>query len=1016
MLFAGVSVSVAALCAVGCADDSPFGEKPGELPDRPVFGVSMSSSWQTGQDATRSGVTVSPLEGDSTGQALYLVTEVADINDTVAAPPTRGSKLENVEAFVNTYTSFGLSGICYSGEASDDVSGQPVNLVKNVRITKKGTYWETPEPIYWPGSGRMRFFAYAPYPSAEEGLSVSGSKGAPVLTFEVKDKVAEQTDLLTAVKDVPGNGGGAINLEFGHALSAIQFKTGDAMLGGKVKKITLSGIGNKGTHVIGSGVWTVSGSGSYVIEKEGDYVIKDKDNEAGEEDRKDNHYTDKDQVYSGVDDNLTLFMIPQTLPEGAKLTMEFTDELTGLDRTLTADLKGLKWEAGKLYTYSLSTTGIVLNPVVKLVKKGEETFALTDSIPFTGIVPDVEMTAYVEVTQAGVPTVRKAIPYTFECSTDGGVTWSDNARWGKIWQPDEAPTARAGEISDKSDEIDTRSGTLYFPPQELFASRQDTHFSGVLERVEGSLGNPTDLSSPESANCYMVGKPGYYKFRTVYGNSYNNPEAYTISRKEGDGHTPGMMWYVDHLDRKITQSSIQGQVGTLGKAFVLWQDSPSLIEDVSLSSDGEFISFHVDKHTIAQGNTVIALTDNNGDIVWSWHIWVTDQDWSRTMTLKDEKGRAYNMAPSVLGRCDNSPGTPGRNIRMRVRFDLKDAKGESICGTVAEAGGKKYDLNVSDNPDYANQKYMAASLGGDNTYYQWGRKDAMPGGRYGMTNGRVGYPYYNYKEGSRAQEFTMMNKEIFDNPEEYKFTASVSQQGASFGETVRHPHRFVLGRGDYRQHWHNGMNVEVPYVENGGSMYNAWNSTAQKAYNPSGEQVYDDEGWNVGKSVYDPCPPGFHVPAVVTFSGMLNKAVNHVISDKTHAAAVVNNATDENQPRWDGAENCWRIKVNKDGSGEEIKIYATGVRDMNVPDSELAKNPFGPTGSLSSLSGLSWPAFSMIAYIATTSTGSGAAAQTNILFFDHRVVTDDATKTLERCGWGLQSNNSYGFTIWPVKK
>ncbi|MDE6771517.1 MAG: fimbrillin family protein, partial [Muribaculaceae bacterium] len=333
MLFAGVSVSLAALCTVGCADDNPFGEKFGELPDRPVFGVSMSSSWQTGQDATRSGVTVSPLEGDSAGQALYLVTEVADINDSVAAPPTRGSKLENVEAFVKTYTSFGLSGICYSGEASDDVSGQPVNLVNNVRITKKGTYWETPEPIYWPGSGRMRFFAYAPYPSAEEGLSVSGSKGAPVLTFEVKDKVAEQTDLLTAVKDVPGNGGGAINLEFGHALSAIQFKTGDAMLGGKVKSVTLSGVGNKGTHVIGSGVWTVSGSGSYVIEKEGDYVIKDKDNEAGEEDRKDNHYTDKDQVYSGVDDNLTLFMIPQTLPEGAKLTMGCTDELTGLDRT-----------------------------------------------------------------------------------------------------------------------------------------------------------------------------------------------------------------------------------------------------------------------------------------------------------------------------------------------------------------------------------------------------------------------------------------------------------------------------------------------------------------------------------------------------------------------------------------------------------------------------------------------------------------------------------------------------------
>ena len=71
----------------------------------------------------------------------------------------------------------------------------------------------------------------------------------------------------------------------------------------------------------------------------------------------------------------------------------------------------------------------------------------------------------------------------------------------------------------------------------------------------------------------------------------------------------------------------------------------------------------------------------------------------------------------------------------------------------------------------------------------------MPGGRYGITNGRVGYPYYNYTEGNRAQEFTMMNKEIFDNPEKYQFAASESQSGASFGQTVSHPHRFVLGKG-----------------------------------------------------------------------------------------------------------------------------------------------------------------------------------------------------------------------------
>ncbi len=191
-------------------------------------------------------------------------------------------------------------------------------------------------------------------------------------------------------------------MEFRHALAAIQFKTGDAMLGGKVKKITLSGVYKEGKHRIGTAEWTATGDplGSYEIEKVVEFDIKDKTPDSDPDHREDNHYTDNNQQYAGVDDNLTLFMIPQELPEGAKITMLFTDELTGLDRTLTADLAGLQWEAGKLYSYSLSTTGIVLNPVVKIVRCGTESFAFADSIPFTGVVRDVELTAYVEVTQA----------------------------------------------------------------------------------------------------------------------------------------------------------------------------------------------------------------------------------------------------------------------------------------------------------------------------------------------------------------------------------------------------------------------------------------------------------------------------------------------------------------------------------------------------------------------------------------------------------------------------------------
>ena len=117
--------------------------------------------------------------------------------------------------------------------------------------------------------------------------------------------------------------------------------------------------------------------------------------------------------------------------------------------------------------------------MVKIVRCGTESFAFADSIPFTGVVRDVELTAYVEVTQAGMPTVRKGIPYTVECSTDGGKTWASKARWGDVWQPDKGSLyGRAAETSDKSDVISSVREDLVFAATGPFASRQDEHFRG----------------------------------------------------------------------------------------------------------------------------------------------------------------------------------------------------------------------------------------------------------------------------------------------------------------------------------------------------------------------------------------------------------------------------------------------------------------------------------------------------------------------------------------------------------
>ena len=116
---------------------------------------------------------MSPLEGDSTGQTLYLVTEVAAVNDSVIGA-TRGSKVENEEDFTKAYASFGLTGICHQGNGDSDVSDLAPNLLHNGKITKKKTFWEA-KSLCIGGSGRMRFFAYAPYATPDNGVSVSPS-------------------------------------------------------------------------------------------------------------------------------------------------------------------------------------------------------------------------------------------------------------------------------------------------------------------------------------------------------------------------------------------------------------------------------------------------------------------------------------------------------------------------------------------------------------------------------------------------------------------------------------------------------------------------------------------------------------------------------------------------------------------------------------------------------------------------------------------------------------------------
>ena len=968
------------------------------------------------------------MDGD---MQLYLVSEEEDLaaysgSAADKGPASRGYTSTSIAG------SFGLSAICYnsSSEAGDDaLRDLTANFASNLETRPNAagsTYWEPADRLVWPGSGRIRFMGYAPYASADNGITYDASV-YPTLSFSVKESVKDQVDLLTAVKDVSGKGGEAIDFTFNHALAAITVRSGEAMLSGTITKVAIKNVYKAGKLPLGTAipVWTATGSsdGSFEVETKAAVLPE-------AEGSSETSYTTPGLRIAGIskgengktdDDGLTFFMIPQTLPEGAKLEVTLTDKMTGNTWTLSAPLAGKhnggsgnevsnRWEAGKLYTYAISTQGIVVQPYLKMVKKTVTETGVTETgifsepyegfaehdptkyiniqstgvLPYSGAIHDVERTAYMTITVAGGQSKTVAADdIKMEYSTDGGSSWTacDDNGW-----IDYDPVAAASKTAE--DPTASRTGSLILPKLDGFKN---------LTAASSAKSGVTNLSATESANCYMINSPGDYSFRTVYGNSLKGGSIDNSVLTLPAGRVAGMKYFVDHKNDEITDGDIATQLRvhstTLSEAFILWQDSPGLISRVKYENG--FIKFHVDERTIAEGNAVIALRDSNHDIVWSWHIWVTDKDWSegKCRAVNDNDGVEHKLAPSMLGRCEKREASPGRDISLRFSFTYTG--GEKPITVPADRfmttkNGTDTEVRLSD----LRQQNIAGSAAGDNTYCQWGRKDAMIPGIYTDTvdpastsasnNAIWGFTGYLWGE------LTMKNKPVFDYPEDYKFQQSEADNGVTLGYAISNPHRFVMGVDgvydhDYRKHWHNPGSET--YVESKGIMYNAWNS--------KNTNFYPNDAKTVGKTIYDPCPPGYHVPLAKVFNG---DVMNHAGSyTATSWLTKINIESDRS----------WRYNLK---NGTELKnvIYATGVRDFNLHSNDrndinkdLTKMPS------------SWPAFKMLTYITSASMKKSEKSdgyQVVILYFDNRYKKADGSCNGASSLW--ESNNSYGMTVW----
>ena len=156
----------------------------------------------------------------------------------------------------------------------------------------------------------------------------------------------------------------------------------------------------------------------------------------------------------------------------------------------------------------------------------------------------------------------------------------------------------------------------------------------VQDYIPQTMTDAVDLSAEGTANSYIVSKAGAYKFTTTKGNSSES-------------------------------------VGSIASAQVLWETfgtdvTPNVGDLVrNVKYENGAISFETPSE-YKEGNAVIAAKDASGIILWSWHIWLTDQPQGQVYY-----NNAGTMMDRNLGATSANPGDVGA-LGLLYQWGRKD--------------------------------------------------------------------------------------------------------------------------------------------------------------------------------------------------------------------------------------------------------------------------------------------------------------------------------------------------------
>ena len=477
---------------------------------------------------------------------------------------------------------------------------------------------------------------------------------------------------------------------------------------------------------------------------------------------------------------------------------------------ITVPLKG-SWKAGTTRTYKLSE------------KNSSWTYTITaidpNAVAYNATQANYQIESYRQAPDGTKQAVAwKVVGY----SLDDGNSWSTTKpSWLKSLSKEQGNGGTAAEQG---------TATLGTDIVDLAEERNKTLQNAAplgTASTPYNLSNATGAAAVQNtANCYVISAPGHYMIPLVYGNAIKNGgtnrSAYATSSLPVTNVGTVLNPLVDHDGKSITDPWIERTNGKanngINTAQVTWADEKDL---VTLSgspiyrdaSGNAFVKFEVKKGNIKSGNAVISVKKGNITL-WSWHLWFAPKNALDKIAVTNKQGSTYEFTNEALGWKPTAwQGTPyqsPRTIKVKVKQTIGE-KQEAVI-TITQLPG-------------------TTSRTGYTTQYQWGRKDAFPG-----KSGQPAQGTINWNAGSN-----MYMQTIIQNPQNY-YTAGYNRDGS--------------------------LNAEAWFAKYY-TFYNLWsmNQKDKVSMNQANSQT-------VVKTIYDPSPVGFSVPANDAFTGFTENGLN----------------------------------------------------------------------------------------------------------------------------------------------